>query len=186
LTGSAHAEPLFDAVSFKLLPGERLVISGPNGSGKTTLLNLLAGQPVEHQGVFERPGQVRTSRVCQRPRWQQGQLGDRLRQSGLDEARFRQIMAALGVRGTVLDQPLAQLSQGQLKKIELARSFIEPAHLLIWDEPLNYIDVDTREQIETVLLECPQALVCVEHDAHFVEHVATSVIHLTPCGDGGN
>jgi lincosamide and streptogramin A transport system ATP-binding/permease protein len=97
-------------------------------------------------------------------------------------------MAALGVRGGVLDQPLENLSQGQLKKIELARSLGQPAHLYLWDEPLNYVDVDARERIEAALLEASfqkgslleagAAIIFIEHDARFVDTVATRRVLL--------
>jgi lincosamide and streptogramin A transport system ATP-binding/permease protein len=175
---------LFRPVSFSLTSGERLAVLGPNGCGKTTLLDLIAGLPIPHGGELVRPGYVRISRASQLPRWRSGGLAARIASEGLDESRFRQIMAALGVRGALLEQPLDRLSQGQLKKIELARSLIEPAHLMIWDEPLNYIDVETREQLEGLFAGQGRqpALICVEHDARFVENVATTVIELEPLG----
>jgi lincosamide and streptogramin A transport system ATP-binding/permease protein len=182
-----RGEPLFAPVSFKLVAGDRLAVLGPNGCGKTSLLELVAGSPIDYTGTLTRPGQVRFSTASQLPRWRTGDLAERLAGAGIELTRFRQIMAALGVRGAVLEQPLETLSQGQLKKIELARSLMEPAHLLIWDEPLNYIDVETREQIESLLVEDRRrapALISVEHDAEFIERTATSVLHLEapePC-----
>jgi len=176
---------LFEPVSFTVKAGERVAVLGANGSGKTTLLDLIAGGDVDYDGVLERPGHIQVSRATQVPRWQRGKLAELLVSAGLDEGRFRQFMAALGVRGVQLEQPLEQLSQGQLKKVELARSLSKPAHLLIWDEPLNYIDVETREQIEELLVNgalksaCP-ALIFVEHDACFIDRVATGTIRLDP------
>ena len=88
------------------------------------------------------------------------------------------IMAVLGVRGRVLDGHIEDFSHGQQKKVDLARSFLANAHLLLWDEPLNFIDIDAREQIEEVLLRDQPTVVFVEHDAAFVERVATQVIRL--------
>lgn len=70
------------------------------------------------------------------------------------------------------------MSQGQQKKVDLARSFLAEAHLLLWDEPLNFIDIDAREQIEDALLRDEPTVIFVEHDAAFVERVATQVIDL--------
>jgi len=116
--------------------------------------------------------------MFQHPQWTAGSLRDRLREAGLDESRFRQIMAVLGVRGRVLDGRIEDLSHGQRKKIDLARSFLADVHLLLWDEPLNFIDMDAREQIEDVLLRDLPAVVFVEHDAAFLARVATQVIRL--------
>jgi len=81
----------------------------------------------------------------------------------------------LNVEGDIFDRPLETFSQGQLKKVDLCRSFLSPAHLLLWDEPLNYIDILSREQIEQVILDFQPTLLFIEHDKYFVDKVATSV-----------
>ena len=60
----------------------------------------------------------------------------------------------------------------------LAKSLCEQAHLYVWDEPLNYIDVLSRVQIEELLLECQPTILFVEHDLTFREHVATKVVEM--------
>ena len=67
---------------------------------------------------------------------------------------------------------------GQRKKVLLARSLCEPAHLYLWDEPLNYIDLLSRGQIEDLLLESKPTILFVEHDRLFCERVATDIIRL--------
>ena len=69
-------------------------------------------------------------------------------------------------------------SEGQKKKVLLAASLATPAHLYIWDEPLNYIDVFSRMQIETLLLEYQPTMLFVEHDAAFVRRAATGTLAL--------
>ena len=69
-------------------------------------------------------------------------------------------------------------SEGQKKKILLARSLLTPAHLYIWDEPLNYIDVFSRMQIEKLLLTYQPTMLFVEHDVRFREKIATGCIEL--------
>ena len=73
---------------------------------------------------------------------------------------------------------VTSLSRGELKKVDLCRSFLEPNHLLLWDEPMNYIDLDSREEIEEVLLLEEPTMLFVEHDRAFVERVATAVLEL--------
>jgi len=172
--------PLFSPITFDVRPGERVAVLGHNGSGKTSLLDAIAGGDVRVSGELRVPKRLQVSRVCQVPRWRSGLLRHRLEEACLDEGDFRQIMAALGVRGAVLEQPLERLSQGQLKKVELARSIFEPAHLLLWDEPLNYVDVDTRERIEAMLCSARTTMLFVEHDARFVERLASTSITLEP------
>ena len=176
----ARGGPLFAPVSFRLAPGDRLAVLGPNGCGKTSLLDLIAGVPREHHGTFRRDARLRIVRSAQIARWTRGFLRERLAGAGADESRFRQIMAALGVRGDLLDRPIESMSPGQRKKIELARSFLAPADLLLWDEPLNFLDIDAREAIEDVVLRDGPTLVFVEHDAAFVDRVATQTVELLP------
>ncbi len=183
-------KPLFEPVSFDVSASSRLAVLGANGSGKTSLLDLISRAPmeppvgppieppIEYGGVFVRSNLVEISRVNQQPLWTTGDLQQRLAVNHLDETRFRQIMAALGVRGSLLERPIETLLQGQQKKIELARSMMTTANLLVWDEPLNYIDIDSRERIEEVLLDQAPAMIFVEHDATFVERVATEMIEL--------
>ena len=68
---------------------------------------------------------------------------------------------------------------GQQKKLLLAASMAKPAHLYLWDEPLNYIDLESREQIEDMLKDTDATLVFVEHDRHFVEKIATDIIDMS-------
>ena len=173
-------KPLFAPISFRVRSGDRLAVVGPNGSGKTSLLELLREAPLAFEGTLTRPARLDIARVCQQPRWTAGLLSDHLAAEGMDESRFRQVMAALGVRGATLERRLESMSPGQRKKIELARSFLLPADLLLWDEPLNFLDNDAREAIQEVVLRDTPTMVFVEHDAVFVDRVATATLELRP------
>jgi len=73
---------------------------------------------------------------------------------------------------------MKDFSGGQKKKVLIARSLCEKAHLLVWDEPLNFIDVLSRMQIEELLLAYRPTIIFVEHDSVFCERVATKKILL--------
>lgn len=77
-----------------------------------------------------------------------------------------------------MEKDLPGLSAGQKKKVLLAKSICEPKHLHIWDEPMNYIDVISRMQIEELLLSFQPTILFVEHDRAFCENVATKVVEL--------
>ncbi len=165
-------------LSLRLHPGDRLAVLGPNGSGKTTLLNAIEGNLAPTAGTMAKPAYLTLFRAFQTPLWPQGQLRDHLARAGIDETHFRNIMGVMGVEGEVFDRPLETFSEGERKKVDLCRSFLAPHHLLLWDEPLNYLDIHSRQQIEEVLLEYTPSLIFVEHDRYFVDQVATQVIEL--------
>ena len=71
---------------------------------------------------------------------------------------------------------MKDFSEGQKKKVLISASLITPAHLYIWDEPLNYIDVFSRMQIENIILKYEPTMLLVEHDIRFRERVATEVV----------
>ena len=81
---------------------------------------------------------------------------------------------------TVFHQKIEDMSMGQQKKVELAKSLSQSAELFIWDEPLNYLDVFNHEQIETLLKTVKPALLVVEHDVTFVKNIADQIIALVP------
>lgn len=173
-----RGKPLFSPVSFSLTAGARLAIKGRNGSGKTSLLDLLSGIIIGHTGSVSFGRGLRVSRSYQQPLWNSGSLKQRVDEAGLDQAQFRTAMATLGVRGDSLEQPIENLSLGQRKKIDIARTLITPSDVILWDEPLNYLDVETREQIEIAILREKPTMVFVEHDESFVGKIATDILEL--------
>ena len=77
------------------------------------------------------------------------------------------------------EKDVSLYSAGQKKKVLLAKSLCEQAHLYVWDEPLNYIDVLSRVQIEELLLKFRPTILFVEHDTAFRENVATKIIEMS-------
>ena len=73
---------------------------------------------------------------------------------------------------------MRDFSEGQKKKALLAASLLTPAHLYVWDEPLNYVDVFSRMQLEKLLLSAKPTMLFVEHDGVFREKIATKVVML--------
>lgn len=97
---------------------------------------------------------------------------------GLDESLFCAILRQLDMERVQFAKNMEEYSEGQKKKILLAASLMTPAHLYVWDEPLNYIDVFSRMQIEKLLEEYQPTMLFVEHDARFRKMVATRVVEL--------
>ena len=88
------------------------------------------------------------------------------------------VMFKMGVAEYLLDRDMSELSEGQKKKVLIAKSLCEKAHIYIWDEPLNYIDVYCRIQIERLIKEFNPTMIFIEHDKAFRDSVATQIIEL--------
>ena len=88
------------------------------------------------------------------------------------------MLVKMGLLQSDFDTNIQDMSEGQKKKVLIAKSISEQADIYIWDEPLNYIDILTREQIEDVILNCNPTIIFVEHDEKFIEKVATKIINL--------
>ena len=96
----------------------------------------------------------------------------------MEDALFRAILRKLDMPRTQFEKDLSEWSAGQRKKALLARSLCQSAHLYVWDEPLNYIDVWSRIQIETLLETYRPTMIFVEHDGAFRRHIATKTVVL--------
>lgn len=178
VTVEIEGRTIIKEFSLSVCKGQRLALIGPNGTGKTTLLRAICKEIPISTGTISVPGNVSLLRAYQKPKWTSGDLRHHLQSENLDETRFRQILGVMGVSGDIFDRPLETFSQGQLKKVDLCRSFIFPAHLLLWDEPVNYVDVMSREQIEEAILAFKPNLLFIEHDKYFVDRIATDIVRI--------
>ena len=107
-----------------------------------------------------------------------GTLTEYARDWGIDESLFKTILRKLDFSRPQLEKNICEFSQGQKKEVMIARSLCQKAHLYLWDEPLNFIDVISRMQIEQLLLESQPTILFVEHDLAFVEKVSTKTVEL--------
>ena len=169
---------ILDDFSLTVNKGDRIAIIGSNGCGKTSLLRIFMNELKLDKGLFYKPNYVTISYARQKPSWDNGYLRDYIKSEKIGETKFRNIMGVLGVTGNIFERPLETFSKGEIKKIELCKSFLESYDLLIWDEPLNYLDIMSREQIEKVVLKYKPTLIFTEHDKIFIENIATKVIRL--------
>ena len=165
-------------ISFDIRMGDRIALQGANGSGKSSIIKLLCGQDIPHTGEVWLGNGLKISYVSQDTSGLRGKLTDFARESGIDESLFLAMLAKLDVPKAQMEKDMSALSAGQKKKVLLARSICEPMHLHIWDEPMNYIDIISRMQIEAVLKEYQPTILFVEHDRAFCENVATKVVRL--------
>ena len=165
-------------ISFEIRMGDRIALQGANGSGKSSIIKLLCGENIPHTGEVWLGNGLKISYVSQDTSGLRGKLTDFARESGIDESLFLAMLAKLDVPKAQMEKDMSALSAGQKKKVLLARSICEPMHLHIWDEPMNYIDIISRMQIEAVLKEYQPTILFVEHDKAFCDNVATKVVRL--------
>lgn len=165
-------------LSLSIIQGERLVVSGINGSGKSTLLKALTGLTVPLNGTIKLASGLIISYVSQQTDHLKGSVQDHAVENGLNPALMKSILSKLDFNEIQFDKPMESFSEGQKKKVLLAKSICERAHVYIWDEPLNYIDVLSRIQIEDMILTHQPTMVLVEHDAAFTDSVGTNKLIL--------
>ena len=163
-------------LSFSIEQGERIALTGRNGSGKSSIIKLLCGENLHYTGGLKIDNQLTISYVSQDTSHLQGTLSDYAGDNGIDESLFKSILRKLDFSRVQFEKDISAFSGGQKKKVLIAKSLSEKAHLHIWDEPLNFIDVISRMQIEELLLEYKPTLLFVEHDREFCNNVATKFL----------
>ncbi|MDD7403634.1 MAG: ABC-F type ribosomal protection protein [Butyribacter sp.] len=186
VTYAGMENPVFTGVSFAVEQGERIALSGENGSGKTTLIKMILRKcnsskeniTVCEEGVCDVASGLMISYVGQEIRGLKGDIATYCKAHDLDKSLFCSLLRQLDFERNQFSQNIENYSDGQKKKVLLATSLLTPAHLYIWDEPLNYIDVFSRIQLENLILEYKPTILFVEHDIKFCEKVATKVVSL--------
>ncbi len=170
--------PIFKKESFDIKNGDRVAIVGKNGIGKSSILKLIIGNEIQYNGEIKVANDLKISYVAQSTDNLRGSLKEFVRSQKIDESIFKAMLSKMGVSNIEFDKNIQEMSEGQKKKILIAKSISESAHLYIWDEPLNYIDILTIIQIEEAILKYEPTMIFVEHDEKFIENVATKSIKL--------
>lgn len=171
-------------INVEISQGQRLAIIGANGSGKSSLLQalieLLGGPkaPCQHSGQWHMQKGLVVSYVSQSTKELQGNVTDYCKARSLDESLIKTMLVKLDFNRLQFEKDMMDWSEGQKKKLLIAASLSQSAHLYIWDEPLNYIDILSRRQIEQMILCYEPTMIFVEHDQGFIDEIATSQLVL--------
>ena len=173
---SYDGREVFRDLSFSLERGERIALRGGNGAGKSSVVRLLVGEAIAHTGRVFVGSRLIISTAPQDASFLSGYPSAFAREQGIDETLFFGILRKLGFSRTQFDLDMRDFSAGQKKKALIARSLCQRAHVYIWDEPLNYIDVLSRIQIEELILAFKPTLLFVEHDQAFCDNIATKSV----------
>ncbi|MBI4642061.1 MAG: ABC-F family ATP-binding cassette domain-containing protein [Candidatus Tectomicrobia bacterium] len=180
LTFGFELSPLFERFSLEIRRGERLALLGPNGSGKSTLMKLISGFFLPWEGEIMRPQRVVQIYYDQEHRHLDFESSPLLflKKLSSDETRIRTLLGGIRLPPDDHLKPIAALSPGQRAKVALAAVLLKPAGLLLLDEPVNYLDIETREALEEGLLDFEGGILFTSHDRIFVERVATAIVRL--------
>ncbi|MFI9616843.1 ribosomal protection-like ABC-F family protein [Streptomyces sp. NPDC052023] len=152
-----------------IAPGQRLLVTGENGAGKTTLLRVLAGDLEPDAGTARRPARIgylaqelpaHSTRLPLLGAFAAGR-------PGLPDEYAEQLLALGLFRQEDLHVPVAALSAGQRRRLQIATLVTRPADLLVLDEPTNHLALDLVEDLQDALAAYPGAVVAVSHDRGF-------------------
>ncbi|MFE4133366.1 Lsa family ABC-F type ribosomal protection protein [Peribacillus sp. YIM B13482] len=167
-----------EPISFIVEQGDRIVLDGKNGSGKSSILKLILGHPIQHTGSVNLGSGLIISYVQQDTSHLKGSLSNFIEEHETDETLFKSILRKMDFDRIQFEKDISHYSGGQKKKLLIAKSLCEKAHLYIWDEPLNFIDIYSRMQIEELIQQFNPTMVIVEHDQAFQQTVATKTISM--------
>ncbi|MGQ4538315.1 ABC-F family ATP-binding cassette domain-containing protein [Dermabacteraceae bacterium P7074] len=177
----SYDRPVLRDVEISIGPGQRIGILGQNGAGKSTFLKLVTGEEQPTEGRVKRGKTVQISSLSQRLEGLEPYLGRKLRDviadyrtsysAGKDELTPGQLLERLGFTSAHLSAPVAELSGGQKRRLELLLTLLDEPNVLILDEPTNDMDTDMLAAVEDLLDTWPGTLLVVSHDRYLTERV---------------
>ena len=179
---------VFQHLNLKLCNGDRLFLKGHNGCGKSSLIKAILGKAgfVEHvdeggmilDGELDVASGLTISYINQDTSHLKGSLQEYAENNGVDYTLLLSLLRQLDFDRNQFGKDISDFSMGQKKKVLIAASLIKPAHIYIWDEPLNYIDVFSRMQLEKLIETYKPTMILVEHDERFREKIGTKLVEL--------
>jgi ATP-binding cassette, subfamily F, member 3 len=169
---------LFQEVTQSLQYGERVALVGPNGSGKTTLLRLVLGEYALVQGTISIGPSVRIGYMPQQQEIlnpQESALETIQHISPMSETEIFNFLHYFLIYHEQVRLPTQNLSYGERARLMLARLVVSGANCLLLDEPVNHLDIPSRQQFETALEAFPGTILVSVHDRAFIDRFATSI-----------
>ncbi|HVO42952.1 MAG TPA: ABC-F family ATP-binding cassette domain-containing protein [Aggregatilineales bacterium] len=171
--------PLLTDLNLRLHAGERIALLGPNGHGKTTLLRTIIGEVPPLAGRVRVGSSVRIGYLAQ-----EQEILDRQSNAlatlmaivpSFTQTEARSFLHFFLFTGEDVFRPVALLSYGERVRLMLAILVARGANVLLLDEPINHLDVPTRERFETALRAFQGSVLAVVHDRYFVDRFATTI-----------
>ncbi|MEA3435854.1 MAG: ATP-binding cassette domain-containing protein, partial [Thermodesulfobacteriota bacterium] len=183
LTKSFGGHTLFEDISFRLNPKERIGLVGRNGHGKTTLFKLIAGDELPDSGSLAIPKNYRISYVHQELNFSRDTaLKECMTGLGEEERdhywKVEKILAGLGFSKEDFKRHPSEFSGGFQVRLNLAKALASDPDLLLLDEPTNYLDITSIRWIERFLLNWPHEVMLITHNRSFMDKLATHIVGL--------
>lgn len=175
---SYDTKKICENITFSIRQGDCVALVGRNGCGKSSILKYILGENIACDGRAEMGTGLKISYVPQDSSVLCGDLRTWLKEQEVEEHLVMSLLRKLDFERELFEKPMQIYSEGQRKKVLLAKSLCESAHLYIWDEPLNYVDVFSRMQIEELIREFCPTILLVEHDERFLEEIKARKISM--------
>ena len=179
LTLSYPTKQLCSNITTTIEKNEQVLLCGNNGTGKSSIINAIIGTfSGKQSGDILFSSAFKISTVRQDYYDNHGSLRSFASSSKINYDQFLNLLRKLGMERATFNVPIEEMSMGQQKKVELARSLAEPAHLYLWDETLNYLDTYNQQQLIQLIQEKRPPMLIVEHDQNFIQQTATKKIEI--------
>lgn len=173
--------PLLQHLDLSIRAGERVVVLGPNGHGKSTLLKTIIGSLAPIAGVVRLGASIKIGYLAQEQDIldpNHTALESLLGVASMSQTEARSFLHFFLFTGNDPLRPIKELSYGERSRLMLALLVAQGSNLLVLDEPINHLDVPSREQFEQALATFPGSVLAVVHDRYFVDKFATTVWHV--------
>lgn len=186
LSHGYNGRNLFEGTSITIERGDRIALIGPNGSGKSTLLRLITGVESPQHGTV----QCKELTNINMAYYEQNQADaldldvtvlETLKKAAPMDMRYEEIRALLGkflFKGDDVEKKVGALSGGEKARLALAKIMLEPANVLILDEPGNHLSISAKEMLEEALQHFDGTLLIVSHDRYLISQVATQILAI--------
>lgn len=174
---------IFDDVSYGIHQGDKIGIIGINGTGKTTILKIIAGLEEPDEGQVIMQNGLRITYLPQNPEFPPNATildyvaDGKWQKDWATASEAANVLNKLGI--TNHEEKIEHLSGGQKKRVALARTLVNPADILILDEPTNHIDNEMASWLEDYLRKFKGALVMVTHDRYFLDRVTNKILEIS-------